>query len=115
MYNYSLKLTYRTSNDDDVYRDELMQAFDIQTYDSEVINNIINKELNPLLKDQFLIVYQTMNKHNQFPFTLEDSVCVTLLLSWEYFNLFHLCLGEIKENKITNSITNLISELIKTK
>ena len=32
MYNYSLKLTYNVSLDDDVYRNELMQAFGIQTY-----------------------------------------------------------------------------------
>ena len=115
MYNYSLKLTYNVSSDDDVYRNELMQVFGIQVYNGEIINNIINKEIIPLVKDHFQPIYKTMTKHNEFPFPLDESVCITLLLAWEYFYLFHLCLGEIKENKITDSITNLISELIKTK
>jgi hypothetical protein len=115
MYNYSLKLTYNVSLDDDVYRNELMQAFGIQTYNGEIINNVINKEMIPLVKDHFKPIYKTMNEYNKFPFPLDKSVCITLLFGWEYFYLFHLCLGEIKENKITDSITNLISELIKTK
>ena len=31
------------------------------------------------------------------------------------FHLLHRCLGEIKQNKITDSITNLICELKKDK
>ncbi len=111
MYNYSLKLTYNTLDDDDVYRNELLQVFNITSYNGSSINNTINKELIPLIKHHFKLVYQIMNKYNQFPFPLEESVCITLLLAWEYFHLFHLCIGEIKDNKITNSITNLISEL----
>jgi len=115
MYNYSLKLTYNTSADDDIYRNELMQVFGIQTYNGEIINNVINKEIIPLGKNHFEPIYETMNKYNEFPFPLDKPVCITLLLGWEYFYLFHLCLGEIKENKVTDSITNLISELKKKK
>jgi len=114
MYNYSLKLIYNTLDDDDVYRNELMKVFGMHSYNGVTINNTINNELIPLVKDHFQLVYKTMNKYNKFPFPLDESVCMTLLLSWEYFYLFHLCIGEIKENKIENSITNLISELKKT-
>jgi hypothetical protein len=113
MYNYSLKLTYNITENDDIYRNELMQVFGIQTYNGEIINNTINKEIIPLVKTHFEPIYKTMNEYNKFPFSLDESICMTLLLAWEYFHLFHLCLGEIKENKITDSITNLISELKK--
>jgi len=113
MYNYSFILTYNASSDDDIYRNELMQVFDIQTYNGIIINDVINNELLPLIKDYFGLVYKTMNEYNKFPFALDESMCITLLLSWEYFHLFHLCIGEIKEKKITDSITNLISELKK--
>ena len=113
MYNYSLKLTYKASSDD-VYRDELMKVFNIESYDGNAINDTINKELIPLVRDYFQPVYETMNKHNRFPFPLDESVCMTLLLSWEYFYLFHPCVGEIREKKITDTITTLISELKKS-
>jgi len=115
MYNYSFKLTYNTSADDDIYRNELMRVFNIQTYDGDIINDVINKEIIPMLKGHFEPIYKIMNDYNKFPFPLEIPICITLLLGWEYFYLFHLCIGEIKENKVTDSITNLISELIKKK
>jgi len=115
MYNYSFKLTYNASTDDNIYRNELMQVFDIKTYNGDIINDVINKEIIPCVKDHFEPIYTIMNKYNEFPFPLDKSMCITLLLSWEYFYLFHMCIGEIKDNKITDSITNLISELKKRK
>jgi hypothetical protein len=114
MYNYSLKLTYNNSSEDNIYRNELMKVFNIELYDGNAINDIINKELIPLVKDYFQPVYETMNKHNRFPFPLDESLCMTLLLSWEYLYLFHPCIGEIKDGKISNTITTLISELKKS-
>jgi hypothetical protein len=90
-----------------------MEAFGIQIYNGDTINEIVNTELIPLVKDHFQSVYEFLNKYNTFPFPLDDSVCITLLLSWEYFDLFHSCIGEIKQNNSENSITNLLSELKK--
>ena len=56
-----------------------------------------------------------MNEENELPIPLDEYTCIILLLAWEHFYLFHRCLGEIKTNKITDSITILISELKKTK
>ena len=56
---------------------------------------------------------ELMNKHNQLPIPLDDYTCIILLLAWEYFYLFHRCIGEIKTNNITDSITSLISEIKK--
>ena len=53
MYNYSFKLTYNTSTDDNIYRNELMQVFDIKTYNGDIINDVINKEIIPCVKDHF--------------------------------------------------------------
>ena len=55
-----------------------------------------------------------MNEENELPIPLDEYTCIILLLAWENFYLFHRCLGEIKTNKITDSITTLISELKKT-
>ena len=46
MYNYSLKLTYNDSSEDDDYRDELLQAFSIKKYDDNIINKEITDKYN---------------------------------------------------------------------
>ena len=115
MYNYSLKLTYNDSSEDDDYRDELLQAFSIKKYDDNIVNKEITDNIIPLVEPHFKSIYALMNEQNKFPFPLDDYVCIIFLLSWEYFYLFHRCLGEIKQNKITDSITNLICELKKDK
>jgi len=114
MYNYSLQLCYRNDSQDTPYRDEMLQAFNIETYDEDVINSTIDLEIIPLVEDHFNPIYDTMNKYNQFPFPLDKLTCIKLLFSWEYFYLFHQCIGEIKREEIKDSIVNLLNVLNKT-
>jgi hypothetical protein len=111
MYNYSLKLSYKQSDNDDTYRKELLKAMNLEKYDSKNIQNIIKSEIISVIEPHFHEVFELLKKYNEFPFALDNEACVILLVSWEYFDLLHLCLGEIKENKVENSITNLITEL----
>lgn len=113
MYNYSLQLTYKNDICDDMYRKELLNAFHLEKYDNSVISNEIQNNILPLIEESFGEIFTMLNKHSTFPFPLDNQLCVTLLLSWEYFHLFHLCIGEIKENNVKNSITNLINEIKK--
>lgn len=114
MYNYSLNLTYYTSNDDDIYRKELLQVFNLQEYNNDIIiKNIIN--IIPIIDPYFEPIYKLMNEKNQFPFTLDKQTCIILLFDWKHFYLFHECLKEIKCNNITNSIQILLNELKKEK
>jgi len=115
MYNFNYKLTYNESDDDDVYRKELLDVFFLKEYNGEKINSTVNKIIKPLIKPHFKAIFEYMNKENELPIPLDDYTCIILLLSWEYFYLFHRCIGEIKTNNITDSIRNLLSELKKTK
>jgi len=110
MYNYSLKLTYHDMDSDDIYRKELLQVFNLKEYSDNAISEKI-KYIIPIIASRFGEIFEELQKMNKFPFPLDDHLCITLLLSWEYFHLFHKCIGEIKENKITDSITNLLNEL----
>ena len=115
MYHFSYKLTYNESPDDDLYRKQLLDVFFLKEYDGDKINNTVNNIIKPLIKPHFKEVFEYMNKKNELPIPLDDYTCIILLLSWEYFYLFHRCIGEIKLNNVQNSITNLLSELKKNK
>ena len=110
MYNYSLNLTYQLSDNDDIYRKELLQFFNLPEFDYDIINKYI-KNIICEVAPHFEPIYKKMNEKNQMPFTLDKQTCITLLFDWEHFYLFYLCLKEIKENAITNSITNLLNKL----
>ena len=111
MYNYSLKLSYKQSDNDDTYRKEMLKAMNLDKYDNKGIQNIIKTEIIPVLEPHFYEVFELMKKNNEYPFSLDNETCVILLFAWEYFDFLHLCLGEINKNNITNSITNLTNEL----
>lgn len=116
MYNYSLKLTYNESDSDTIYRKELLEAFKLKEYDFNKITGVLDEEIMPLVKQYFDPVFESLNKHNRFPFALDKHICSTILLSWEYFYLFHNCVGEIYQknnDKITTSIKTLISAIEK--
>jgi hypothetical protein len=115
MYNFNYNLTYNESDDDDVYRNELLEVFFLSKYDGEKINSSVNNIIKPLIKPYFKDVFELMNKENELPIALDDYTCIILLLSWEYFYLFHRCIGEIKRKDVKDSITNLLSELKKNK
>lgn len=110
MYNYSLTLTYHNKDNDDIYRKELLQAFNLKEYDDDAISSVIDSIL-PIVVSSFGEIFDQQQKMNKLPFPLDNHLCIILLVSWEYFHLFHKCIGEIKENKITDSITNLLNEL----
>ena len=114
MYDFTYKLTYNESDDDDVYRKELLDVFFLKEYNGDKINDTVNNLIKPLIQPHFEGVFKIMNERNELPIPLDEYTCIILLLAWENFYLFHRCLGEIKTNKITDSITTLISELKKT-
>jgi len=114
MYDFTYKLTYNESSDDNVYRKELLDVFFLKEYNGDKINDTVNNLIKPLIQPHFEGVFKIMNEQNELPIPLDEYTCIILLLAWENFYLFHRCLGEIKTNKITDSITTLISELKKT-
>ena len=50
MYKFNYKLTYNESDDDDVYRKELLDVFFLKEYNGEKINSTVNKIIKPLIK-----------------------------------------------------------------
>ena len=113
MYNHLLKLTYRNFENDDVYRNEILAVFNLEKYNDDFISNEIKNNILPLIEPHFKEIFSLLKTQISFPFELDNRLCVTLLLSWQFFDLFHVCIGEIKENNIQNSITELLNKIKK--
>ena len=111
MYNHLLKLTYKNFKDDDIYRNEILAVFNLKKYDDDVISNEIKNNILPLVEPHFKEIFSLLKIQTALPLELDNRLCVILLLSWQFFDLFHLCIGEIKENKIKNSIAQLLNEI----
>jgi len=114
MYNTSFKCTYAliTCDDedydltDDLYRSQLLQAFNLNTLDSDYIDKLfiyLNKIL--ISNERGNIILTKMKSNNIYP--IED--VLVLLFSYEYFHLFHNCLIDlINNNYITDEKFNLL-------
>ena len=103
MYQKNFLTTYKDIEDEEIslslYKSQLIQAFNIKTFDENIIANkidIIEKELNDnsyiqSIKEKLLNKYANplINSENIF----------TIFFSYDYFNEFHKCY-------IKNNFTN---------
>jgi hypothetical protein len=114
MYNTLFKCTYNLikENDedydltDDLYRSQLLQAFNLNELDSGYIDKLfiyLNKIL--MSNERGNIILTKMKNNTIYPI---DDVLV-LLFSYEYFHLFHDCLIDlINDNYISDEKFNLL-------
>ena len=114
-YNYLLNINYNNTENDDDYRKDLLNTFNLGSYNYKTISDVVDNEIIPLIRPYFGEIYKLMRKNNKFLFNLDESKCVTILFSWAYYHLFYRCVVEIKKDEITDSITNLYAELLKSK
>ena len=114
MYNYSFYCTYLdvSSNEnkqDTVYRQEILKAFQLMTYDHQKMMTTINN-LYEKFKDnsQIIEILNVLKENNKFSFLFNNlNDLFTLLFSFEYFYYFHSCLAELEQSSY---ISNIIYE-----
>ena len=114
MYNYSFYCTYLdvSSNEnkqDTVYRQEILKAFQLMTYDHQKMMTTINN-LYEKFKDnsQIIEILNVLKENNKFIFLFNNlNDLFTLLFSFEYFYYFHSCLAELEQSSY---ISNIIYE-----
>ena len=114
MIDFELKLDYKTSDNDELYRDQFLKFFILDTYHEKIIEkkqNRIYKELNDndIFKD---ILIKLKDKHS-----LEnEEMSYIMMYSFDYFDTFSEVIKVLiyyKENKV--SYESLKTELIKLK
>lgn len=122
MYDTTFKCTYNLLNDendenglrDDLYRSQLLQAFNMNELDFESKFDTILSYVNDcLLKaNKGIIILNKMKDKNHFPF---EGMELVILFSYDYFYLTHNCLidllndGDIKDenyNMLIQKIEN---------
>ena len=115
-YNYEFLCTYK-SLDEDYYRNlcyqiQLLQAFNMNKYEDFILSKNIEK-LYYCLKDYYeidiiLLSLKENYKNTNMAFFIENNVLALfqLLLSYEYFDIFHKCLiNYIKDKKQKTDIS----------
>ena len=128
MYQADFICTYKEmdspEDQDMLYHIQLLQAFDLKTWDDNIVKTALT-ELYPILqKDKsFSLILEQVSKVEALKLIIEmtpytsqmgkDLILLTLLFQFEYFDLFHNCIldlthkGEIRE-KTLNTILNTL-------
>ena len=103
MYNYSFKPTYMDLSEklqDEQYKNDLLTAFSLQSYN----NKIIMKEIYDLLNKfeahkQIIVLLNEISINTQTPFQINKKMAFIILFSFKNFYYFHTCLGYLLEGK----------------
>ena len=114
MYNYSFYCTYLdvSSNEhqqDTIYRQEILKAFNLMVYDHEkmmlTITDLYNKYKE---NEQIIEILKILKETNKYSFLFNNVADLfTLLFSFEYFYYFHTCIAELEQSQ---SISDIIYE-----
>ena len=120
MYVYDFICTYKLIDEefrDTLYKQQLLEAFNLREYDENVILEE-KKKIYELLKDslEFLMILEKVNeKYSQL--CNIDYDALSILFSYDYFDLFHRYLIDFFMNvdtkqSDTKHYTNLINALV---
>ena len=119
MYNTNIELTYNTIDDlsgDTIYRKELLETFNLKTYNEDIIN--IQDELFEIIKgdNKFkeLIVNGRTVLEQKIPLEHTDKTVFSFLFSYDYFYLIHPILADyLIKNEISDNNFNILNKLLK--
>ena len=126
MYNYSFKTTYINKEEklqDPQYRNDLLTAFYLQSYNHKCIMNEIDNLYNKFKdnKQISIILNNIIKKSSFFPNhnlvgKLSKSHAFILLFSFQNFCYFHECLCYLLQNKsIDENYFNMFISFIQKK
>lgn len=117
------KLMDNPEDQDQLYRIQLLQAFDLQTWNEEVINDILmelfsklnsNADFKNIIEKakenkEFLEIFERLNIAN-----VDDDLVFTMLFKYEYFDLLHSCIADILMFDAVHPthLTNLLDALL---
>lgn len=124
-YQYDFVCTYKLmdtpEDQEQLYRIQLLQAFELETWNEFEINDTIielfsilylNDDFKEIIKkarnnDNIVKMFETLNME------YTGDTIFTVLFNYEYFDLLHSCIGDILMNKVINPIhfTNIMNAL----
>lgn len=121
MYNIDFECKYYLDDSDDLYRSEILKAFDLNDWDDKIMNDKMDTLYNHLKECEFVIKLIKKLKENKefsvFLFFISqdggDEAVFRLLFNYDYFHLFHsLLCYYIRHNKLNDELfKNLVNKI----
>jgi hypothetical protein len=106
-YQYDFVCTYKLMDSeeeqDELYRIQLMQAFDVEELKADHLNDTMTQLFSQLiLNPEFKAIIQQASKNEKIIDTLDtlkvapsDDFFFTMLFEYNYFDLLHSCIADI--------------------
>lgn len=121
-YNINFECTYHNSdcNSDDIYRSELLRAFNIKCLEESTNNTMttdITKHIEKLYKmlenkNELSDIFDKVRERVLFLSNQPDDFCFLFLFGYETFYIMHKLLKNYEENKsLEESIKELINKM----
>ena len=128
MYQTDFICTYKLMDEeftDDLYQIQILQAFNLEKWDDNVINNLcfelyaLLTKSDTIFRDIIEKAKKNINIKNISDSVIDncdedgDKIIFTLLFTYDYFDLFHKCICEYMRNgKVSfQTLQNLIINL----
>tara|TARA_B110000008_G_scaffold82219_1_gene84026 strand:+ start:25 stop:396 length:372 start_codon:yes stop_codon:yes gene_type:complete len=123
MYNTDFVCTYKEHDEeedqDDMYRIQLLQVYNLDRWDDDVINNtkasIFNKYKDNLDMKEILNKARDSDKLSNIKLCIadDDLTIFTGLFQYELFNLIHLCICDLEKSSKISALnkSNILNNL----
>jgi hypothetical protein len=114
MYNYSAELKYRCSEDDEIYRKELLDCFYLEEYTDDINKQMVG--IYDTYREKYNRIFSALKETKHVLFTnLPEASLFIVLFSWEYWLENHLFLQSLqKGNDVDIKIceTQLLNKIV---
>ena len=123
MYNTDFVCTYKEHDEeedqDDMYRIQLLQVYNLDRWDDTIINNtkasIFNKYKDNLDMKEILNKARDSDKLSNIKLCIadDDLTIFTGLFQYELFNLIHLCICDLEKSSKISALnkSNILNNL----
>lgn len=100
MYQYDLDISY---NDTESYQAALLSLFNLTEYDNAVIQPAIDEMYDTMRENpEWIALLKELTGKHLLTYEVDMAIGLTLLLSYDYLELFHIALKQYHVDKTTN-------------
>ena len=98
MYQFNTVVDYKKSEDDDLYRNQICEVFQLDEYNHEIIIKCIYVIHQKYFSNDS---FSQLLKFAKIKFQEDDSIYAFMyLFSWDYFELLHTCLNDLNNTQL---------------
>lgn len=100
MYQYDLDISYK---DDASYQAALLSLFNLTEFDNAIIQRAIDEMVDTMRNNpEWVALLKELTGKHLLTYEADMAIGLTLLLSYDYLELFHIALKQYHVDKTTN-------------